>query len=192
MGSPKHLLVYPTNEPLFLDLFSRIRESCGYIPCFISLRDEEQARAVEGHGRDMDIEVIIDDPAQAHIGPAAGLLAAHRRDPAVHWLVVACDYPLLPARAIKMLCSNFEEPVTCFMNDEGWCEPLLGIWSPTALQELETNVDAGRTGPISTVKALCGRLLEPLEAWWLLNANTPQQWHDAVHQRRSMDAGTFS
>lgn len=188
MGTPKHLLPFPGDEPLFVDLLCRLRSSVPDMPCSISLRDADQARAVQDHARPTDLSIVIDDRAQSDIGPAAGLLAAHRRDPDAHWLVVACDYPLLPARAVAMLLAGFEEPVTCFANDEGWCEPLLSIWSPAALRALAANVEAGRTGPNATVRALAGKMLQPVEEWWLLNANTPAQWEHALAQRRRMDA----
>jgi molybdopterin-guanine dinucleotide biosynthesis protein A len=67
-------------------------------------------------------------PDDNRIGPAAGLLAAYKNDPHAHWLVIACDYPLLTSDALQQLYDAYEEPVTCFVNSQEWCEPLLGIW----------------------------------------------------------------
>jgi molybdopterin-guanine dinucleotide biosynthesis protein A len=63
------------------------------------------------------------------IGPAASLLAAHAHDADPHWLVLACDYPLVTVEALRQLREEFEELVTCFVNRDGFVEPLAAAWA---------------------------------------------------------------
>jgi molybdenum cofactor guanylyltransferase len=147
----------------------------------------------------IQIEVIIDlDPvplvpdqaklaSPASIGPAAGLLAAHYYSKEATWMVLACDYPLLTSTGLRQLIDSYESPVTCFQNADGFCEPLIGIWSPEALRLLESNVRKGNTGPAWTVREIGGNLViptptEPTEnvSNWLKNANTKKDWDDIV------------
>jgi len=182
------------------------------------------------------VEWLFDDESVGSIGPAAGLLAAHRAYPVESWLVIACDFPLLERPTLEALLQQHHaaftrnEAVTCYQHeDDGAPEPLLAVWSAAALERLETNVAAGRTGPCYTVRQLLGlahqkkkrkdgesrqpkrcqpdggtahqgsgsckehmteplpavataaaHLLPPLHERVLLNANTVQQWHEAV------------
>jgi molybdopterin-guanine dinucleotide biosynthesis protein A len=63
------------------------------------------------------------------IGPAIGLLVAHAHNADAYWLVLACDYPLVTAEALRQLCEEFEEPVTCFVNRDGFVESLVVAWA---------------------------------------------------------------
>jgi len=186
------------------------------------------------------VEWLFDDESLGSIGPAAGLLAAHRAYPAESWLVIACDFPLLERPTLEALlqqhhtASTRNEAVTCYQHEvDGAPEPLLAVWSAAALERLEANVAAGRTGPCYTVRQLLGlahqkkkrkdgerskpkrctpdggaahhgeaegsgsckehmaeplpavasaavHLLPPLHERVLFNANTVQQWHEAV------------
>jgi molybdopterin-guanine dinucleotide biosynthesis protein A len=56
--------------------------------------------------------------------PVAGLLTARARNADAHWLVLACDYPLVTVEALRPLREEFEEPVTCFANRDGFVKPL--------------------------------------------------------------------
>jgi molybdopterin-guanine dinucleotide biosynthesis protein A len=76
---------------------------------------------------------IIEDDVSLDIGPAAGLLAEHEFDTTATWLVLACDYPFIQAATVRQLPENYEPPVTCFKNADGFSEPLLGLWSPNRL-----------------------------------------------------------
>lgn len=144
------------------------------------------------HNRSQPTEGILDDgiyvvydtddkiAAVSNAGPAAGLLAAYHLDRTAHWLVVACDYPLLSAADLRQLVDNYQSPLTCFENAEGWPEPLLAIWSPSALDTLEHNVRRGVTGPIKTLRGLLSKKLRPLDERSLMNINTPMEWEAAL------------
>jgi len=99
--------------------------------------------------------ILLDDEAYGDIGPAVALLTAFDSDPLAHWLVCACDFPFICAAAFAQLVQNFAEPLTCFKHPDGNPEPLLAIWSPTALQRLKENVlQRKRTGPCFTLREL--------------------------------------
>ena len=86
------------------------------------------------------LEPIFDLKEHGDIGPAAGLLAAHAAHPTATLLVLGCNYPLLPPAALQQLILEYEPPLTCFVNMEGFAEPLIAIWSPDALDALAGEV----------------------------------------------------
>lgn len=190
MGSPKHLLpLLSTGQPLYQHLIGII---CAAVPetktIYISTGESSELDDTLRLGTylsptkagDQRINLIkIPDGTPSNIGPAAGLLAAHQYDPKAVWLVIACDFPLLAPAALHQLREAFEDPVTCFVNKEGFSEPLLAIWSPHALQCLSENVKAGRSGPSYTIKHLNGKLIQPVDDEWILNTNTPEEWEAA-------------
>ena len=127
-----------------------------------------------------ELNILLDDPEHGSIGPAAGLLAAHATDPEAHWLVLACDYPVAQFASMRQLLQEFEGPVTCFENEDGFCEPLFALWSPEALEKLAENVEKGKTGPSWTVREMGGKLIKPRDSRWLINTNTPEEWNAAL------------
>jgi molybdopterin-guanine dinucleotide biosynthesis protein A len=190
MGSPKHLLPVPsTNEPLYKHLAKVI---CAAFPethtVHLSIAEKsalddalesgELLLTSDDKSKHVGLRKIQDGITQ-DIGPAAGLLAAHRSDPKATWLIVACDFPLLDPAALRQLREAYETPMTCFVNADGFSEPLLAIWSPQALQKLDENVSSGRSGPNHTVKQLGGKLVSPTEEDWILNTNTREEWNTA-------------
>jgi molybdopterin-guanine dinucleotide biosynthesis protein A len=186
MGSPKHLLPLP-DGPLYLHLIRTLHNALPSITTHhISLADgsttDDMLRignvniACTSSPPTTVILSIITDTVPVEMGPAAGLLAAHEYDRSATWLVIACDYPLLEAAAVSQLVDSYEEPATCFRNGEGFSEPLLGIWSPQALNILRGNVESGRSGPSYTLKRLGSKLIEPMDQKWLTNVNTKQEW----------------
>ncbi len=74
--------------------------------------------------------------------------------------------------------------MTCFVNAQGWSEPLLGIWGPTALSRLDTNAREGNTGPSKVVKALRGRMVKPRVESWIKGANTQEEWMAMLNSLR--------
>lgn len=183
MGIPKHLLEV-AGVPLYARLCQIVHEALPNTRMHhISLakkstKDDTLCNGLlELCSNDSAMQLkIIEDDASLEIGPAAGLLAAHEFDSTATWLVFACDYPFIQAGAVRQLLENYEPPVTCFMNADGFSEPLLGLWSPNGLERLAQNVEIGRSGPSYTVKMLDGKLLHPNDTQWLRNVNTPQEW----------------
>lgn len=92
------------------------------------------------------LEPIFDPERHGDIGPAAGLLAAHAAHPAATLLVLGCDYPLLPPAALQQLILEYEPPLTCFVNVDGFTEPLIAVWSLEALDALAEEAREGGVG----------------------------------------------
>jgi hypothetical protein len=92
------------------------------------------------------LEPIFDPERHGDIGPAAGLLAAHAAHPAATLLVLGCDYPLLPPAALQQLILEYEPPLTCFVNADGFTEPLIAVWSLEALDALAEEAREGGVG----------------------------------------------
>lgn len=119
-----------------------------------------------------------------NIGPASALLRAAREFPEHSWLVTACDFPLLEPGTLQTLLEvhtsfNSRPEITCYVHEDGTPEPLLAIWTPTALRRLENNVAAGLQGPMATLKQSQVQLVKPSDPHWLLNINTPEDWERA-------------
>jgi molybdopterin-guanine dinucleotide biosynthesis protein A len=124
---------------------------------------------------------ILDIQKYGDIGPAGGLLAAHATHPCATLLVVGCDYPLLPPSALQQLILEYEPPLTCFVNSEGFTEPLIALWSPEALDVLERNVKEGRSGLNGVVGMMEGvKLVKPLRETWIMGCNTRHEWDKAM------------
>lgn len=137
-------------------------------------------------------EKPTDTSIDIDIGPASGLLSAHRHDPKTTWLVVACDYPLLTTEALGQLLREAGGELACFRNADGFLEPLLAIWTPDALRELERNVQRGILGPSAVVKQMRAKAVTPRDERWVFNANTPEDWQRALRFRKELDeAGPF-
>lgn len=215
MGIPKHTLQQRfnpasqrTNQPLLVIILLRHHElqletkRTGSDMC-ISVRDERQKEdvcqllALYDLPQSMGIHYVFDDHTVS--GPAAGLLAAHLHDQNVTWLVTGCDYPLLSLTALKQLYDSHttEAPIlTCFMNKEGFAEPLLAIWSSLALgvlHDLATRAEreGQRLGPTQVIRFLrqsptvtvngtlevCSvNMIEPSDSRSLTNVNTSEEW----------------
>lgn len=152
---------------------------------------------------------IVDSMVNA--GPASGLLAAHQQDENSCWFVTGCDYPLIESAALRQLYRAQESKyaaVTCFINDEGFFEPLLAIWTPPALQVLHQSMlsalsEGRRLGPNQAIRALDRMPLiqsglkakyisnlcqvQPENSRWIRNVNTPQDWAGIQHYLKQSD-----
>lgn len=192
MGSPKHLLPLIGSEPIYATLLRRCHGLCSSNDFYLSLKSPEQAsdlvHPVSGIGLKFvfDSDLLIDDKVTSDIGPAAGLLAAYQALPSATWLVLACDYPLISSVEIQRLIESYQPPITCFRNVSDWPEPLLGIWSPAALQRLLANVKNNILGPIKVVRALQGKTIEAADERSLFNANAPEEWENAVQMMKTI------
>ncbi|RYP57938.1 hypothetical protein DL770_010543 [Monosporascus sp. CRB-9-2] len=200
MGSPKHLLKLPNGKPLYQHQVDVLRAVLPGSKVYISLaqespldealqsarRDSEKSKAPNGP-EDGGLEVIFDSNVNSSAesnGPAEGLLSAYNACPDATWLVVACDYPYITSSMLQHLIGSYNPPVTCFRNSEGFCEPLLGIWSPAALERLAENVARGKSGPAATVRELKGTLLSVPEGCdaWLVDVNRQADWEAALEK----------
>lgn len=190
MRFPKHLLKLPDGTPLYKHQINLLRQVCPESPAvYISLAKDsslddflQEASANTAEGGVTIIYDLESNNTSESAGPAQGLLSAFKFNPTTTWLVVAVDYPLLTTDTLQQLREAYEPPVTCFRNTEGFCEPLVGTWSPEALRRLADNVSNGRSGPFAVVQELGGKQVElPLEhPIRLNNVNTRQDWESVL------------
>lgn len=217
MGIPKHLLILSnsgsnrqTEYPLLVHLLlchhefqSKLNQSTSNI--HISTRDTEQQAKVErllsslNLPHNLHVHYLQDEYIDT--GPVAGLLAAYAYEPTQSWLVSGCDYPLLSVSALNQLYESHtseDAAITCFLNDDGFAEPLLAIWTPSSLRVMHEMAAAARNerrnlGPSQVIRAL-ERLdakderapltngnhvnpIKPMDSAWLINVNTPEEWY---------------
>ena len=187
MKAPKHLLRYPDGTPLYQHQVSILQEACPEANTIhISLaQDSPLDDLLQSSPEPSALNIIRDldaNATQESAGPAQGLLSAYKSDPTATWLVVAVDYPLMTAEAVRKLRDAYETPVTCFQNEDGFCEPLVGIWNPDALQRLLENVENGRgSSPSVVVRQLGGRQIRVQDgSRVLMNVNTEVEWTEVL------------
>jgi len=185
MGTPKHTLHVHGGKPVYVHLLEQLIAACPDADVYMSLREKHQRINIQTTILGRPVRLIYDVDAQldaslSPIGPATGLLAAYSTDPVACWLVLACDYPLMSTRELQALCAVYKDPLTCFMNAEGFFEPFVGIWSPTALEQLKKNVQSGVTGPVRVVKMIGGKGVKAIDEQSLFNTNTRDEWDAAM------------
>ncbi|BCS21688.1 molybdenum cofactor guanylyltransferase [Aspergillus puulaauensis] len=194
MGTRKELLRLYDEMPVYEHQLIRLRIACPDADAvYLSLPDPSALGPILENPRierltetslqlyhqtfTFPVHVLYDE---ADVGPAGGLLAAHRDVPDASWLVVACDYPFFSVSAMNHICREMAALVTCFENSDGIYEPLLGVWSAPALSLLEENVKNGILGPKSVVFKSKGKAVRPLDENWLYNMNTPAEYSEAL------------
>lgn len=93
-----------------------------------------------------DLPLIVDTEEGA--GPAAGLTAALHRFPAVAWLLLAADMPLVePVTLRKLVVARDPEAVgTAYKHADGAPEPLCAIFEPKVLAAMAV---AGTSAAVS-------------------------------------------
>lgn len=182
----------PDGSLLYQHQLGLLHTACPEAPVlYVSLAKESPTdlslRSGSVQSVNRNLEILYDLEANEtgrSAGPAAGLLAAYRSNPDMTWLVLACDYPLMTSGALMQLKSSYTAPVTCFRNADGFCEPLVGIWSPQALAQLAESHATGRSGPSSVVRELGGLMLVPESTMVLWNVNTEEDWGTALERLR--------
>ena len=139
--------------------------------CLISLRKEQADEPLRA-----GFPALID--VHEDIGPAAGLLAAHRAHPATAWLVLACDLPLLDDATLAALVEARDGQHVAVAYRSAYDdlpEPLCALWEPAALERLEAQVRAGRHGLREVLRSADVRLLPAPANGALDNINTPEE-----------------
>lgn len=110
-------------------------------------------------------------------GPIVGILSAFEKYPDVAWLVIACDLPLIDSETINHLISSRDENViatTYKSPHDGLPEPLITIWEPSSVDALNSFKEQGYNCPRKVLINSNAKIIEPLSAQALMNANTPE------------------
>ncbi|KAF2279312.1 nucleotide-diphospho-sugar transferase [Westerdykella ornata] len=189
MGSDKFLLEYPDGTPVYLNRLRMLQEAFPKADriCIV-LRDSSRAEHVR-IPPEMGVHVLFVAPTvgAAHVaGPAAGLHTLYCFDPASHWLVIPCDYPLLRGEDLTDLYHHYRDPVTCFANSQRSTEPIVAIWSPGALAHLTVTAVENRSGLSNLMLRLGGHTIPPRYDHCLFNTNTREEWDDALLLLKAM------
>ncbi|MEC9375950.1 MAG: NTP transferase domain-containing protein [Pseudomonadota bacterium] len=136
---------------------------------FVSVREdqkEEPERAA--------FNLIID--RQSELGPAAGLIAAHRTYPEAAWLVVACDMPHLTSDDIALIIGERDDQMdaTAFLNaGQIYPEPLCAIYEPGTLDSFTDFVRrGGSSSPKLWLHSADTHLITPISNRALQSINT--------------------
>ncbi|MDD3815320.1 MAG: molybdopterin-guanine dinucleotide biosynthesis protein B [Desulfocapsaceae bacterium] len=113
-------------------------------------------------------------------GPLTGILAAMRWQPAVSWLLIACDMPDISTEALTWLLGHRQPgcwgTVPC-LHEDGYVEPLLAHYDYRCAPLFEQLLASGslRIGQIARQSKIKTPLIPlPLRSSWH-NINTPQE-----------------
>jgi len=126
-------------EPLLIKTFHLLDSLCAR--AFVSVRADQTADALRA-----SLPLIVDDATG--LGPAGGLLAAHRCDAAAAWLVVACDMPHLDEATLRNLLQSRRKTAeaTAYSSPhDGDPEPLCAIYEPATLARFARRAAEGHS-----------------------------------------------
>lgn len=167
MGADKALLMQDGQSQLSrsVELLSR------HLPrVYVSARQDQADDAERSK-----FEQIID--RYADMGPVAGILSAMDSDPAVSWLVLACDLPNVDDDTIAALISAHtdDHPFTAYRSThDGLPEPLCAIFSPAGRSIVEGLVAEGIVCPRKMLIRSDTLLLDQANPMSLDNMNSPE------------------
>jgi len=117
-------------------------------------------------------------------GPLGGLQAAFQHDPESHWLVIACDLPLLQQEDLQSLVDHHADTkdATCFLNPlDDHPEPLCALYSPSAAAKLATVLEKNQRCARRFLASLDRTDLNPSDPRTLLNLNRPEHLVELEH-----------
>ena len=176
MGSDKAALLHPDGRTLLRRCCDLLFEA-GCESVAVSLRhDQELPSGIE------DCE-IVRDPEGESLGPIAGMVSGMRLHPGADWLVLACDLPRLDVETLSNLIASRRDGETFLSYQsefDGLPEPLCALYTHGALPVLEqAQADDLRCPRKILIRNEC-RLLDPVAARALENANTPEDWENAI------------
>lgn len=169
MGQDKGLLRWHGKAQRYF-LADLLENFCEQI--FISCR-ADQAAEIKNAG----YQPLPDSSeAKAQYGAILTAMSAYQ-DTA--WLVIACDLPLIDAKALNYLIRqrNPRKLATAYRSPENSLpEPLAAIWEPIAkemlLQKFAGGVDCPRKALIRSEEKV--KLIDPPHEAYIMNVNTPE------------------
>lgn len=151
----------------------------------VGVRREQLSGTLRGR-----FSLIADD--EEAIGPAAGILAAHRLIPDSAWLVLACDMPRVTVEALRTLISRRDaaRSGTAFRAAaDGLPEPLCAIYEPATLARFRRQVESGgNSSPRDWLTAAQPLLLDAPGPDALRSINTPEDLDNLTGESRTGQA----
>lgn len=166
MGEPKPL-VELGGRPMLARIVG-IVGSAGLEPVVVAKPDSPLPK--------VDCRVLSEPPEPRH--PLTGLLTALRASAGRAVVAIACDMPLVPAKLLTWISHLEEEVAVCEV--EGEMEPLLGRYSPSAIEALDEALEAGASmrdavgslKPFMIREASLARFADPARI--VFNVNSPE------------------
>jgi molybdopterin-guanine dinucleotide biosynthesis protein A len=141
----------------------------------------QQAEEIEG-----TLPIILDGFLQ--LGPMGGILSAFQMHPNAAWLAVACDLPYLSEKTINHLVENRNpsKTATAFLDPKSeFPEPLITVWEPKSYPILLQFLSQGYSCPRKVLINSDIEILKAPDDSEFLNANSPEQYEEAVRDLRS-------
>jgi molybdopterin-guanine dinucleotide biosynthesis protein A len=176
MGQDKAALVHPDGRSL-VRRTADLLHAAGCATVVLSLRYDQEIPA------GMDDCEIVRDPEGGSGGPLAGMVVGMATYPADDWLVVACDLPRLDLATLSQLigsATNDDTFLAYRSESDHLPEPLCALYSSAARTVLEAALAADFRCPRKVLIHNDCRLLEPVTPRALDNANTPEDWQNAL------------
>lgn len=181
MGRPKWALTLDGETQLERTV-GLVRELVDQV--FVSVRPGQSVDLPEG-------AEAVDDVFPFR-GPINGILSAMEVDRDAAWLVVACDLPLLDPETLQALIEG-RDPLriaTAYQSArDGLPEPLCAIWEPRSRQRLLQAISLDLRCPRKVLIESRPELLTLANRRALDNANTPEEYEQAVEALRIADRG---
>lgn len=172
MGNDKGLIAYH-GIPQRQYLYQMAKRFCSEV--FYSIR--------AGQETDFDNNVNFIMDRDEYRGPLNGILSAHKTQPDVAWLILACDLPLFDEFALKDLLKarDSKRTATAYATRKSNLpEPLVAIWEPNGLKKV---MDYMRTAKSSCPRKFLinsnVKLVYPKNDEVLYNANTLEEFEFA-------------
>lgn len=157
MGMDKALLPSATGDPRTLAerQVALLRRS-GADRVFVSLRRDgpvPPVALVSGYHGDVP-EVVYDE--RPGTGPLGGIVAAMKREPHLHLIVLAVDMPGVGADIIGALVAASTEEAGAAPSVSGHLEALCAVYPPHAAAAAETEIQGSRRSPSALLARLAG------------------------------------
>jgi molybdopterin-guanine dinucleotide biosynthesis protein A len=179
MGRDKAALIHPDGRTLARRTYDLL-VGAGCDKVILSLRHDQEMPA--GFS-DIVSPIIVRDPPSGSVGPITGMVSAMRHAPESAWLIVACDLPRLDAATLSTLVESKQdgEKFLSYRSEfDGLPEPLCALYSCEALPVLENALADDLRCPRKILIRNDCRLIDPVSARALDNANTPEDWATAI------------
>lgn len=179
MGVPKAGVELATGRTMFDHVISNARSL--NLPCVAA-----------GHAGGINLpdfpgmEVIPDEVAAR--GPVGALLGLFKSNRAHHYLIIACDQPLLNPEILSLLLTDFDQRPNVFIHPiDGRVSPLPGLYPASLLPLVKQLLHQPRASLRELLAAADSRtiILDRREWYRLRSANSPQDVEEINNLLRS-------
>ncbi|MGC6455893.1 MAG: molybdenum cofactor guanylyltransferase [Coraliomargaritaceae bacterium] len=172
MGTDKALLRYDGGPTQIERASALLKAVCPQV--FLSLREGQNFPLPEG-------VTPIYDQLENCKGPLCGILSALQTHPQAHWLIIACDLPFLEKPALDKLIKEFRRSTPRLIayrsTHDSLPEPLCAIYpAGCGPRLLDLAEQLGKHCPRKLLIEEDAELIEPVEANYLDNVNTPEEF----------------